>query len=352
MTTEIRKAVITHFASTPSDVANLVVVTATLPTPTKTQVQVRVLYSGFAGADINMALGRYPLQRKAPLTPGYCMIGIITALGPGVTTTSFKVGDYVTAATTYDSEAERINVEEKLLVKVPSELTETDDMLQQVAAACVDWTTALGMVDGRRLKVKEGDVVFIHGLSGAVGQALVSLCLLKGARVFGTASQRNHQKLKGQGVEGVFDYRSKDWIAAMKKMGGVDAAFDPLGFQSYDESFSVLKDGGILVGYGANQNSLSGSEQASPYPSMAKLIVRGMLPFASKRTWFYYIEPGTKEFQESLATIMDMLKDGKIKVTIKAVWDLTTEGLREAHQSWGKVEGMGSLLIRVGAQKV
>jgi synaptic vesicle membrane protein VAT-1 len=81
---------------------------------------------------------------------------------------------------------------------------------------------------------------------------------------------------------------------AMMEMGGVDAAFDPLGFQSYDDSFSVLKDGGILVGCGANQNSQSGSEQASPYPSMAKLMVRGMLPFASKRTWFYYIEPGTK----------------------------------------------------------
>jgi len=350
MTTEIRKAVITHFVSTPSDVSNIVVATAPLPEPTKTQIQVRVLYSGFTGADINMALGRYPLQRKAPLTPGYSMVGIVTTLGPGVTTTTkFKVGDYVTAATTYDSEAERINVEEKLLVKVPTELTKTDDMLQQVVALCVDWTTALGMVDGRRLKVKEGDVIFIHGLSGAVGQALALLCLQKGARVFGTASQRNHQELKAQGVEGVFDYRSKDWIAAMKELGGVDAAFDPLGFQSYDESYSVLKDGGMLVGYGANQNSLSGSEPASPYPSMAKLVARGMLPFASKRTWFYYIEPGTREFQQSVATVLDMLKDGKIKVTVKAVWDLTTEGLREAHRSWGKVEGMGSLLIRVGA---
>lgn len=150
----------------------------------------------------------------------------------------------------------------------------------------------------------------------------------------------------------MFNYRSKDWIAVMKEMGGVDAAFDPLGFQSYDESFSVLKDGGILVGYRANQNSLSSSEQASPYPSMAKLIVTGILPFASKRTWFYYIEPGTEEFQKSLAKIINMLKDGKIKVTIKAVWDLTTEGLREAHQNWGKVEDIGSLLIRVGAQKV
>ena len=75
-----------------------------------------------------------------------------------------------------------------------------------------------------------------------------------------------------------------------------------------------------------------------------------MFPFMDKRTWFYYIEPEIKEFQESLVTIMDILKNGNIKVTIKAIWDLTIEGLREAHQSWGKVEGMGSLLIRVRAQ--
>ena len=38
----------------------------------------------------------------------------------------------------------------------------------------------------------------------------------------------------------------------MQQLGGVEAVFDPLGYESFDESYSVLKKGGILVAYGKN----------------------------------------------------------------------------------------------------
>ena len=81
---------------------------------------------------------------------------------------------------------------------------------------------------------------------------------------------------------------------------------------------------------------------------------RGVLPYSLNPPWVQVValQPEIKEFQETLATIIDILKDGKTRVTIKAVWDLTMKGLREAHQSWGKVQGIGSLLIRVRAQQV
>ena len=34
----------------------------------------------------------------------------------------------------------------------------------------------------------------------------------------------------------------------MQQAGGVDAVFDPLGYESFDQSYSILKRGGILVG--------------------------------------------------------------------------------------------------------
>ncbi|KAK3357786.1 hypothetical protein B0T25DRAFT_540152 [Lasiosphaeria hispida] len=212
-----------------------------------------------------------------------------------------------------------------------------------------------GLVGVQSADVQAGQKVFVHGLSGAVGQGLVALCLLRGATVFGTASRRNHAALREAGVEGVFEYTNKDWVAAMKAAGGVDAVFDPLGFESWDESFSILKEKGVLLGYGGNQGSLSGSEEEmarSLWPYMGKLVVRGMLPFTGKRTGFYYIKPGTAGCQDGLAALIELLREGKIKVPIKAVWDLTTEGLKEAHQSWGKMAGMGSYLIRVGAGQV
>ena len=41
-------------------------------------------------------------------------------------------------------------------------------------------------------------------------------------------------------------------------MGGVDAVFDALGFESFDESYSILKKGGVLVGYGQNLPAWTG----------------------------------------------------------------------------------------------
>ncbi|KAK0711759.1 zinc-binding dehydrogenase [Lasiosphaeris hirsuta] len=361
-TTTIRKAVITHLATSPTDVSNITLTSASLAAPGRKQVQVRVLYSGFCGADVNMAHGAYPLQRRTPLTPGYALVGTVVGLGPG-TSARFAPGDTVAAVTVYGAEAERANVAEHLLVRVPAEVAARDDLLQQVTALALDWNTAYGMVQGaggrglvgvRSADVQPGQAVFVHGLSGAVGQGLTALCLLRGAVVYGTASKRNHAALREAGVRDVFEYTNKDWIAAMKAVGGVDAVFDPLGFESWDESFSILKDKGLLLGYGGNQVSLSGSEEEmarSLWPYMGKLVVRGMLPFAGKRTGFYYIKPGTADCQDGLAALIELLREGKIKVPIKAVWDLTAEGLKEAHQSWGKMAGMGSYLIRVGAER-
>ncbi|KAK3377622.1 zinc-binding dehydrogenase [Podospora didyma] len=351
-TTTIRKALIAAYATSQSDVSKISVVSAPLPPPSKKQIQVRVLYAGFSGADVNMSLGRYPFQRHAPLTPGYCMVGVVVH-NPS-SSSRFKPGDFVTAITTYDAQAELINVSENLLVAVPSELCTSDIPLQQVAALSLDWTTAQGMVSSGAANVKPGQRVFIHGLSGSVGQALLALCRLAGAtEIYGTASPRNHPTLiDEQHVTGAFDYAAKDWIAAMQNLGGVDAVFDPLGFESWDESYSILAPKGILAGYGGNQATLSGDAAGSaksPWPHIAKLVARGLLPdmMCGKRTSFFYVKPGTKGCEADLVAVMELLKEKKIEVRIKGVWDLTTEGLREAHSSWGKMKGMGALLIRV-----
>ena len=57
------------------------------------------------------------------------------------------------------------------------------------------------------------------------------------AEVFGTASPRNHAALIAAGAT-PFPYWDKGWIGAMRDGGGVDAVFDALGFESFDESYS------------------------------------------------------------------------------------------------------------------
>ena len=328
----IRKALITEFG----DESKVVVVDEDIPAPTAKEVQVRVEFSGFSGADINMRRGTYPFQKKAPLTPGYCFVGRVQANGSGCT--RFHQGDPVAGLSIYGAEAELINQPEKYLVPVPPGLDP-----KQATALVLDWNTAYGMVL-HAAHVKAGQMVFVHGLSGAVGHALLTLSKLQGAQVFGTASPKNHAGLIELGAS-PFAYSDKSWINAMQRGGGVDVVFDALGFESYDESYSILRQGGRLVAYGLNLPALLGTPPRPVLPAVIKLLARNLAFWSGKKTIFYYITRDAKTFEPDLETLFDLAKSGKISVPIKAIYSL--ENIQDAHREWGKASGMGSILIEV-----
>lgn len=183
------------------------------------------------------------MQKAAPLTPGYCFVGTVAKQGPDCSG-KLRNGDVVCCLTVYDAEAELTNAPEKYVIPVPDGLDK-----QKVCALILDWTTAAGMV-WHTGKVHKGQKVFVHGMSGAVGSATANLCQLEGAEVYGTASARNHEALKARGWH-PFVYTDKNWMTAMKDLGGADVVFDPLGFESWDESYSVLShNDACLIGYG------------------------------------------------------------------------------------------------------
>ncbi|WDK19426.1 zinc-binding dehydrogenase [Colletotrichum graminicola] len=278
--TTIRKVVITEFG----DASKVHIIQDTITPPPKNHVQVATIYSGFSGADINMRRGVYPMQNKAPLTPGYCLVGIVKTNGPGAS--KFAAGEI----------ADLVNLPEKYLIKVPAGID-----LQQANALVLYWNTAYAMVF-ESAKVTAGQRVFIHGVSGAVGYALMKLCQLQGAQVYGTASERNHKVARAQGAT-PFVYTDKNWIKIMKDLGGADAVFDPLGFESWDESFSILSPTGILVGFGGNLPSLNDdSESRSVVMPAVKLLARD-----------------DARFEPNLKTLFGLIAKGKITVPINNV---------------------------------
>jgi len=82
----IKKALITEFG----DESKIRVVEAEIGEPAKGEVQLQVEFSAVSGADINMRKGIYPFQKKAPLTPGYSVVGKVLAKAAGCK--KFNVG--------------------------------------------------------------------------------------------------------------------------------------------------------------------------------------------------------------------------------------------------------------------
>ncbi len=227
----IKKVLITEFG----DESKLAIVESDIAEPKAGEVQIAVEYSVVSGSDVNMRRGTYPFQKKAPLTPGYSVVGKVRLNGEGCS--KFHVGDRVACLSKYDGQAELVNLPERFLIWVPEG---ADPKL--AVALVLDWVTAYQMLH-RAARVKAGQRIFVHGLSGAVGRALLALGKIQGAEVFGTASPAKHEELRQLGAV-PFDYSNKNWISAMKGLGGADTAFDPLGFESFDESYSILKGGG------------------------------------------------------------------------------------------------------------
>jgi NADPH:quinone reductase-like Zn-dependent oxidoreductase len=332
-TTTIRKSLIESFG----DPSHVSVVTTEIGLPAVNEVQVKVLYSGFGGSDIAMRLGGYPMQKQAPLTTGYSCIGVVNFNGSK--SSKFQPGSLVACLSVYDAQSELVNLPEKYLIPVPEGVD-----LQQAVALILDWTTAYGMVH-RAGKVTKGQRVFVHGLSGSVGFALLTLCKLQGAEVYGTASAHNHAAVRAAGAHS-FVYTNKNWMMAMKAIGGAHVVFDPLGFESYDESWSILAhDGGILIGYGGNYNVLNGGKARSQWPQIAKLLSKNLNIFCPKSTSFFYVDRDQSTFEPEVTVLLDMLKRGKIKVPIRKLW--TLEEVPEAHRKFNKGPGVGAVVIKV-----
>lgn len=333
---KIKKVLITEFG----DEDKLAIVEDDIPGPAAGEVQIAVEYSIVSGSDVNMRRGTYPFQKKAPLTPGYSVVGKVRTSGQG--SSRFRVGDRVACLSKYGGQAELINLPERFLVPVPEA---ADPKL--AVALILDWVTAYEMLH-HAARVKSGQRIFVHGLSGAVGGALLALAKLQGAEVFGTASPRKHDGLRQLGAV-PFDYSNKMWIDAMTERGGVDAAFDPLGFKSFDESYSILRKGGILVGYGMNLPGLSGSVAPSVLPVVLKLLARNLVFWSRKRTTFFGVTRSSKHYIPDLTLLFGWLVAGRISVPIKATFKL--QDIKDAHREYASGSGVGSIIIEVSRQR-
>ena len=328
----IRKVVITEFG----DESKLAVVEADLPDPAAGEVQVAVEYSIVSGSDVNMRRGTYPFQKKPPLTPGYSVLGRVSLNGKGCT--KFKVGDRVACLSKYEGQAELINLPEQFLVPVP----EGVDPMTAVALV-LDWVTAYAMLH-HTAHVRTGQNIFVHGLSGGVGGALLRLAEIQGVHVFGTASAGKHDDFRKLGAV-PYDYSNKKWIGAMQELGGVDAVFDPLGYESFDESYAILRKGGVPVAYGMNLPAMTKTPRRPALPVILKLMAKNLLFWSDKRTTFFGLNRRSKYFRPDLELLFRWLASGKISVPIKTTFRL--EEIQQAHREYARSAGMGSIILQI-----
>ena len=124
-----------------------------------------IIPTGVGGTDVNYRYGVSLFSPKTPFVPGYEMMGIVEAVGDGVT--KVAVGDCVAALIGHGGYTEIIYITEEHLVPVSPSIDPAE-----VVAVVLNYVTAYQMLH-RVAKVKPGDRVLINGASGGVGTALL-----------------------------------------------------------------------------------------------------------------------------------------------------------------------------------
>lgn len=206
---------------------------------------VRVVAAGINPVDYKIREGylRGLLDTRLPAVPGWDVAGIVEQTG--LDTPEFAVGDAVLAYARADV-VEHGSLAEFMPVPVRTATHKPDGLsFEQAAALPLTGLTALQALD--RAGVRDGQTVLIHGAAGGVGSIGVQLAARRGARVFGTASERNHDYLRDLGAEPVSYGDGLEAVAHALAPEGYDVIVDFAGGASLDSVPALLADGGTVV---------------------------------------------------------------------------------------------------------
>lgn len=165
------------------------------------EVLVRVRYASVNPVDWKIMAGGLDALMDVvyPVVPGWDVAGTVERVG--IDTPEFSAGDEIIAYARKDyvhggTFAEYVTVPVRALAPKPVSLS-----WKQAAGLPLAGLTAYQLLT--RLGAGEGDTVLVHGAAGGVGSLGVQIARALGARVIGTASERNHDRLRTLGCEPV-----------------------------------------------------------------------------------------------------------------------------------------------------
>jgi NADPH2:quinone reductase len=306
------------------------------------------LAAGVSLPDVLAREGVHPETPRVPYTPGWDLVGTVDQLGRGVT--GFELGQTVTAMPIHGCYAQYVCLHKRKLVSVPAGL----DAAEAVAVV-LNYITAYQMLH-RSAKARHGQCMLIHGASGGVGSAMLQLAKLAGVQMYGTCSAQGAAAVRE--MAGIpIDYKNADFVKEVRRLtgNGVDAVFDGIGGENLWRSRDALRNGGRVVTYGF-QSKMRGGRMVSGPPGrhpyrepveLGRFIVRNwfkpgrksMAPYSIQ--WLMRLRPAL--FRQDLLTLLDLLRDGRIKPLIAT--RLPLEQARRAHEMLGEGGVLGKIVL-------
>ncbi|XP_073306148.1 uncharacterized protein [Primulina huaijiensis] len=297
--------------------------------PKNGEIKVKNKAIGVNFIDVYFRKGVYKAS-ALPFTPGMEGVGVVTAVGPGLT--GRKVGDLVAyAGNPMGSYAEEQILPADKVVPVPPSIDPTT-----AASIMLKGMTAQFLVR-RCFKVELGHTVLVHAAAGGVGSLLCQWANACGATVIGAVSTKEKAaQAKEDGCHHTIVYKDEDFVTRIQEITsgkGVEVVYDSVGKDTFEGSLACLKLAGYMVSFG----QASGAPDPVPLSALAAKSL-----FLTRPTLMHY-NVSRDQLLEAAGEVFANVVSGVLRVRINHTYPLSQAA--QAHSDLESRKTTGSVVL-------
>jgi NADPH2:quinone reductase len=267
------------------------------------QVKIRHTAIGLNFIDVYTRSGLY--QTPLPNAVGREGAGVVVEVGPKVR--GFKKGDRVAYCGVLGAYCQERVMGVDQLVHVPKGVSD-----EQAAAMMLKGMTTEYLVDHTpKGWLKKGDTILFHAAAGGVGLIACQWARALGATVIGTVGTEEKAKLaRAHGCHHVIVYTRERFVDRVKEItggGGVRAAYDSVGRDTYLGSLECLQPLGMLALFG---------QSSGPVPPLELALLSRASLFVTRPSLFHYVA-ARADLVAAAAALFDVVRSGAVRVEVR-----------------------------------
>ena len=302
-----------------------------IESPKENQIQIEVHSIGVNRADILQKKGHYPPPKGESEIIGLECAGIVCKIGPN--SNKFKVGDKVCAILGGGGYAEFVNVDERQVMPIPSNVS----LLEAGALPETILTVYENIFNISEFKNNE--VVLIHGGSSGIGTTAISILKNFTDQLYVTAGSKDKcDNCLQLGAKAAINYKEEDFEQYfIDQKIKVDIILDMVGGSYFKKNLKILNQKGRLT-YIAALESIK-AEANLLYIMTKQLKVSGST-LRSRSP-----EEKGKIVNQVVEHIWPLIEQGKYKPTIFQSFNM--EDVNLAHELMESSSHIGKILLNI-----